>query len=250
MDTVIKLYLMVMGIITDQPTDMKVQLTFAGFRRGFIKASPFILSNGIAGVVMGVAYRGVGLGFVPAILFSVVVYSATAQAVTLGIWTSAPALIPMVFACIATNARYLLMGAHLHQLFGRLRKRVVLPILFLLADASWLMTTADAELTAPDAGYLLGTSLPMAIGWMGGTALGYGLPLAPGGPLAAAAALLPAAFIATLLPTRWRGKPTILPWTVSAAVAVGVSQALAPNWAMLVGGAIGTTVCMMRGDDV
>lgn len=240
---------MVMGIITDVATDRKGRVSFGGFRRGLVKASPFILSNGVAGVVMGVAYRGVGLGFVPSVLFSVIVYSATAQAITLGMWTSAPPLIPLAIACITTNARYLLMGAHLHQLFGKLRRRTILPILFLLADASWLMTTADAEQTDPDAGYLLGTSLPMAIGWMGGTALGYRLPLAPGGPLAVAATLLPAAFVATLLPTRWRGMQTILPWMASVAAAIVVSQALAPNWAMLIGGAVGTAVSMFRGDD-
>jgi predicted branched-subunit amino acid permease len=241
---------MVMPIISCTPLGAKTGLTRAAFRRGLINASPFIFSNGVAGVVMGVAYRGVGLGYLAAVLFSVVVYSATAQAVTLGMWASAPPVIPMALACMATNARYLVMGAHLHELFGNLRKRTTLPILFLLSDASWLMTTADAELNGADAGYLLGTSVPAAIGWVGGTALGYRLPLAPGRPLATAAALLPAAFVATLLPTRWRGKQSILPWVTSAAVAVLVSTLLAPNWAMLIGGAIGTSVSMIRGDNV
>jgi predicted branched-subunit amino acid permease len=213
-----------------------------------LAALPFLLSNGVAGVVMGVAYRGVGLGFVPAVLFSVVVYSATAQAVTLGMWAPVPPIIPMAVACIATNARYLVMGAHLYQIFGRLRKRVTLPILFLLADASWLMTTADADSNDADAGYLLGASTPMAIGWMGGTALGYALPLNPGGPLAVAAALLPAAFIVTLLPTQWRGARSCLPWLLSAAGALLVGRFVSPNWAMLVGGAIGTSFSMMRAD--
>ena len=241
---------MLMTIITQSPLTGDPRSTRAAFQRGLIKALPFVLSNGVAGVVMGVAYRGVALGFVPAMLFSIVVYSATAQAVILGMWVSPPSVVPMVLACIATNARYLVMGAHLHQLFGTLRKRTTLPLLFLLADASWLMTTADAELNGADAGYFLGTSVPMAIGWIGGTALGYGLPLAPGGPFAVAAALLPAAFVATLLPDRWRGTRSILPWVVSAAVAVFISRALAPNWAMLIGGAFGTSVSMMRGDDV
>jgi len=241
-------YLMPMTIIIEPVADRKAHCSRAGFRRGFIKALPFIFSNGVAGVVMGVAYRGVGLGFIPAVLFSVVVYSATAQAVTLGMWAAAPPIVPMIVACVATNARYLVMGAHLHQLFGRLRKQITLPILFLLADASWLMTTADAESNDADAGYLLGASAPMAIGWMGGTALGYGLPLKPGGPLAIAAALLPAAFIVTLLPSQWRGKRSVLPWILAATTAVLVSRFMAPNWAMLIGGAAGTGLSMLRGD--
>jgi len=227
----------------------RARFTRNGVRRGFIKAWPFILSNGVAGVVMGVAYRGVGLGTVPATLFSVVVYSATAQAVTLGMWMAVPPVVPMVVACVTTNARYLVMGAHLYQTFGKLKARITLPILFLLADASWLMTTADADENGPDAGYLLGTSIPMAIGWMGGTALGCILPFAPGGPVTVAAALLPAAFVVSLLPSQWRGKRSILPWLLSGAVALAVAHFLAPNWAMLIGGAAGTLLSMLRGDD-
>jgi predicted branched-subunit amino acid permease len=199
-------------------------------------------------MVMGVAYHGVGLSFIASVLFSVIVYSATAQAVTLGMWAALPPVLPMAVACVATNARYLVMGAHLHQLFGKLPKRVMLPILFLLADASWLMTTADAQNKDPDAGYLFGASAPMAMGWIGGTALGFGLPLKMGGPLALAVALLPAAFIVTLLPSQWRGGRSILPWIVSATTALLVGHFIAPNWAMLLGGAAGTGLSVMRGD--
>jgi predicted branched-subunit amino acid permease len=241
-------YLMPMTIIHQATASARAGYSWAGFRRGFVKALPFLISNGVAGVVMGVAYRGVGIGFVPAVLLSVVVYSATAQAVTLGMWGSVSPIVPMIIACVATNARYLVMGAHLHQLFGKLRRRITLPILFLLADASWLMTTADAQSNDADAGYLLGASTPMAIGWMGGTALGYGLPLNPGGPLALAAALLPAAFIVTLLPSQWRGRRTVLPWLLSAATAALVSHFMGPDWAMLIGGAAGTGLSAMQGD--
>ena len=162
--------------------------------------------------------------------------------------SSVPPIIPMAVALLATNARYLVMGAHLYQIFGRLKKRLTLPILFLLADASWLMTTADAENNEADVGYLLGASVPMAVGWMGGTAVGYGLPLAPGGPLSVAASLLPAAFIVTLLPTQWRGARSVLPWLLSAAGALLVGSWVSPNWAMLAGGAVGTSFSMMRAD--
>lgn len=221
----------------------------AGFRRGFVAALPFILSNGLGGVVMGVAYRGLGLDFAAAVLFSLVVYSATAQAVTLGLWAVPPPIAVMMAACVATNARYLVMGAHLRQLFADIPRRVMLPMLILLADASWLMTVAEAERGRRDAGYLIGSSLPMAIGWIGGTALGYGLPLRPHGPLAVAAAFLPLAFVVVLLPTQWRGWRSLLPWTMAAAVGAAVAGTLGPSWAMLLGGGAGTLVSALRGDD-
>jgi predicted branched-subunit amino acid permease len=221
----------------------------AAFRRGFLAALPFIVSNGIAGIAMGVAYRGLGLGFTAAVLFSLVVYSATAQAVTLGLWALPPPIGAMAIACVATNARYLVMGAHLRQLFPDLPRRVMLPILFLLADAAWLMTVAEAERGRRDAGYLLGSSLPMAIGWIGGTALGYGLPLTPHGSLAVAAAFLPLVFVAALLPTQWRGWRSLLPWSASAAIGLTVSSTLGQSWAMLIGGGVGTLVSALSGDD-
>lgn len=222
--------------------------TVAGFRRGVAAALPLVAGYGVPGVVMGVAYKGLGLGFGPSVLFSLVVYSATAQAVTLALWGLPPPIAAMVAACVATNARYLVMGAHLRQLFGTLRRRLMLPILFLLSDASWLMTTADAERNGPDAGYLLGASLPMAVGWIGGTALGYVIPLHPGGPVAAASALLPLAFVVTLLPTQWRGTSSLLPWAVSAGAALLVARFADPAWAMLAGGGLGTVLSLARGD--
>jgi predicted branched-subunit amino acid permease len=223
--------------------------TTAALRRGLLAALPFILSNGFGGIVMGLAYRGLGLDFASALLFSLLVYSATAQAVTLGLWALSPPIAVMVLACFATNARYLVMGAHLRQMFPDMPRRAMLPILALLADASWMMTVAEAERGRRDAGYLLGCGLPMAIGWIGGTALGYALPLTPHGPLLVAAAFLPLAFVVVLLPTQWRGRWSLLPWSVSAAVGLAVAVTLGPSWAMLLGGGAGTLVSALRGDD-
>jgi len=223
--------------------------TAAGFRRGVVAALPFIASNGLAGMVMGIAYRGLGLDFTSAVLFSLVIYSATAQAVTLGLWAMPLPIAAMVVAVVAVNARYLVMGAHLRQLFPDVSKRRMLPVLGTLGDASWLMTIAEADRGRRDAAYLLGAGLPMAIGWIGGTALGHVVPLQPVGALAIAAAFLPLAFVVALLPSLWRGWKTLLPWTVSALAAVGTCVTLGPHWAMLCGGAAGTLVSALRGDD-
>ncbi|WP_375777172.1 AzlC family ABC transporter permease [Bradyrhizobium sp. ma5] len=224
-------------------------MTAAGFRRGLVAALPFLLSNGAAGLVMGLTYKGLGLEAPQAILFSLLVYSATAQAITLSMWASPLPVAAMVVACIATNSRYLLMGAHLRQLFGGLAPRKILLSLFLLADASWLMTSSDADSNGPDAGYLLGSSIPMAIGWVGGTALAYAAPFAASGPLKLAAALLPTMFIATLLPSQWKNATSRWPWLVSAVVALFVSRFVDPSWSMLIGGGCGTLVSMMERTD-
>jgi len=222
--------------------------TAAGFRRGFIAALPLMIGTGVGGFAMGVAYRGLDLGLAAAVLFSLIVYSGTAQAVTLGLWAANPPIAAMMLATLITNARYLAMGAHLRQLFPDVKRRLMMPILYITGDASWMMTAVEAEEGRRDAGYLLGLNTPMAIGWIGGTALGYAIPITPEGPLAVAAAFLPLGFIAALLPMQWRGKQSLAPWTVAAGVGLAVAGTIGHGWAMLIGGAAGTLVAALRGD--
>jgi predicted branched-subunit amino acid permease len=236
---------MVMTITSASPEVCMATMTASGLKRGLVSALPFLLSNGAAGIVMGLTYKALGLGMLHAILFSLVVYSATAQAVILSMWATPLPMVAMVIATVATNSRYLLMGAQLHGLFGRLPNPKMLPTLFLLADASWLMTSADAKHNGPDAGYLLGSSLPMAVGWIGGTALAYLAPLTAGKPLVLAAALLPTMFIATLLPSQWKGTRSIGPWVISAVAALLVARFFDSSWSMLIGGGCGTLVSTM-----
>ncbi len=224
-------------------------LTAAGFRRGFVVALPLLIGTAVGGFAMGVAYRGLDLGFTAAVLFSVIVYSGTAQAVTLGLWALPPPIAAMTLACVITNARYLAMGAHLRQLFPDLPRRVMLPILYLTGDAAWMMTAVEANAGRRDAGYLMGVNTPMAIGWIGGTAAGYAIPLTLEGPLAVGAAFLPLGFIAALLPMQWRGKRSLAPWIVAAAAGVAAAGTIGHGWAMLIGGAAGTLVSALRGDD-
>jgi predicted branched-subunit amino acid permease len=240
---------MVMTISITSASPSRPVFTVDAFRRGLISGLPFLVSYGAPAIVMGVAYKGLGLGVAPAVLFSLVVYSSTAQAVTLGLWALPPPLAAFMLASVATNARYLVMGAHLHQSFGQFPKRLMLPILFALSDGSWMLTTAEAERSGPDAGYLLGSSLPGWIGWVAGTGLGYLLPFKATGPLAAATAVLPLAFVVTLLPTQWRGGRFIVPWLISAAGGLIAAEWLGESWAMLAGGSLGALYSMMRGND-
>jgi predicted branched-subunit amino acid permease len=230
-------------------TSPAAPFTRSGFRRGCIAALPLMIGTAVGGFAMGVAYRGLDLGLAAAVLFSLIVYSGTAQAVTLGLWTTNPPIAAMMLATLITNGRYLAMGAHLRHLFPDVKRRVMMPILYITGDAAWMMTAAEAAQGRRDAAYLLGLNMPMAIGWIGGTALGYMIPVTPAGPLAVAAAFLPLGFIAALLPMQWRGKCSLMPWTVAAGVSLVVVGAIGQGWAMLIGGAAGTLVAALRGDD-
>ncbi|MFI4987691.1 MAG: AzlC family ABC transporter permease [Alphaproteobacteria bacterium] len=229
-----------------QPTR---HFTAAGLRRGLIAGYPFIISNGIAGILMGLVYHNMGFSWVEGVAFSALVYSGAAQAVTAGLWASPPPVGPMMLAALVISARYLVMGAQLHQLFPTARARLMLPTLFILADASWLMTMAEAARGRRDAGFLLGASLAMALGWIGGTAIGCTALVVPPGPLAAAAAFIPIGFVVALIPTQWKGRATLLPWGATAAVAALASLFLPVSWAMLAGGGAGTALAAALGHE-
>lgn len=240
---------MIMTVSTPLTSPSRPAFTSAGFRRGLIAGLPFVVSYGAPALVMGVAYKGLGLGLVSAVMFSLLVYSSTAQAVTLGLWALPPPIAALVLASVATNARYLVLGAHLHQSFGRFGRGLMLPILFFLSDGSWMLTATDTERSGPDAGFLLGSSLPGWIGWVAGTGLGFLLPVKATGPLAAATAVLPLAFVVTLLPTQWHKGRFITPWLFSAVGGLIAAGWFSESWAMLAGGSVGIIYSLMRGDD-
>ena len=223
--------------------------TAAGFRRGVFAAIPMMIGSAVGGFAIGVAYRGIELGLASAVLLSAVVYSATAQAVTLALWSATPPIAAMMLAVLITNARYLAMGAHMRQMFPDMRRRIMAPILAITGDGAWMLTAVEAAEGRRDAGFLLGLNTPIAFGWIGGTALGYLLPVTLKGPLAIAAAFLPLGFIAALLPLQWRGKRSLLPWITAAAAGIAAASLIGHGWAMLVGGAAGTLVAAWRSDD-
>lgn len=240
---------MVMTISVQKPVSSSPGFTATAFRRGLTAGLPLMVAYGVPAIVMGVAYKGAGFDFLPAVAFSLLCYASTAQAVTLGLWTMPPAFVALALASLTTYARYLIMGAHLHNYYGRFRKLMVMPTLFLLSDASWMMTATEAEHNGPDVGYLLGSGLPGWIGWVAGTAIGYLLPLQPSPPVVAATAILPTAFVVTLLPRQWRGQQTTMPWLFSAAGGLIAGHWLGAGWAMLAGGFVGTLYGLLRGDN-
>jgi predicted branched-subunit amino acid permease len=219
-----------------------VPFTLAGTLRGAALGWPFLLSSGATGLAMGVACRQVGMDAWLATFFSASVYSGTAQSVSVQlIGAGAPALVVLV-AALAVNARYLAMGAQLAVMFPDVPRRRMLPALFLLGDGNWLIATAEAERGRRDAGLLLGAGLPMAAGWIAGTAAGHVAAVTFTGPIAAAAAFVPLGFVVAYLPAQWEGRPAAAGWAAGATAGLALTTVAAPHWAMLGGGIAGTAV--------
>lgn len=218
-------------------------LTLEAVRDGALMAWPFLISTCMTGLVMGVTYRGLGMGLGEALLLSATIFSGTAQAVTAGMLVTTPLpIVAMMLAVIGINARYLVMSAHLRRLFPDIRYRVMLPSLFLLVDGAWMITSIKADQGRRDAGFIIGPSAVMYFGWVAGTGIGHTLNLAPSGPMAAAATFLPLGFIIAMIPSQWKGSRTFLPWLITGSVALAAMLVVPATWATLIGAAAGTLV--------
>jgi predicted branched-subunit amino acid permease len=218
-------------------------MTLPGIHRGVMLGLPFMISSGITGVVMGVTYREIGLSLPLSVAVSAIVFSGTAQAATAALWTTSPVpFLAMAITVISINLRYVIMGAHLRYLFADLSPRKVIAGLFLLTDGSWAMTIRKAAQGDRDAGILLGTSLPIWVAWVTGTAAGHALGIAPTGPVAAAASFLPLGFMVALIPAQRGGRLIWVSWITTSITAGAALVALPTTWATLVGALAGIAV--------
>jgi predicted branched-subunit amino acid permease len=218
-------------------------MTLSGIHRGVMLGMPFLISSGITGVVMGVTYREVGLSLPLSVAVSAIVFSGTAQAATAALWTASPVpFLAMAITVISINLRYVIMGAHLRHLFADLSPRKAVAGLFLLTDGSWAMTVKRVAHGDRDAGILLGTSLPIWIAWVAGTAAGHTLGIAPTGPAASAASFLPLGFMVALIPAQRGGRATWASWITTSITAAAALLVLPATWATLIGALTGIAV--------
>jgi 4-azaleucine resistance transporter AzlC len=144
------------------------QSSRADLRRG-IQAG---MSAGIATVAIGVAFgllaRSV-IGAIPTIVMSIVVFAGSAQLTAVGVLAAGGSGGAAVLAGLLMNLRFLPMGVAAAAAFrgGPLRRALEAQA---LVDVSWAIASDGAGRF--DRGLLLGASIPQALGWAIGTAVG------------------------------------------------------------------------------
>ncbi len=219
-----------------------VRFTLAGARRGARASASALLSLVPFGLVCGVAAQGHGLSLPACTLMSALVFAGSAQLVALSHWLPGEAapVLGATLAALVVNLRYVVMGPVLSPWLDRLRGLRLWGTLAVLVDQSWAMAVVEIEAGGRDAGFLLGASLLMWVGWVVCTAAGFllGAAMRPpdGHPLFFAAL---AVFVA-MLPPLWRGRGDLLPWAVSAAAALGVARLLpGTSWHIVAGALAG-----------
>lgn len=221
-----------------------VSFTWAGFRRGAAASPPLIFGGAPFGIVAGLAAQAHGLTLAEATLMSLIAFAGSAQIVALGAWSQPVNVATVNLTALTVNLRFLLMGPLLAPWFDMLRGWRRWVSLFFMIDHNWALSLKEIEQGRNDAAFLIGSGLPVWVGWAALTAIGHGLAakllLPPGHPLFFAAL---AVFI-TLLAPMWRGLRTDLaPWLVAAGVAFAVSRALPGTSWYIVAGALAGAAC-------
>jgi predicted branched-subunit amino acid permease len=233
-----------------RPAETRIVFTLAGAWQGAREMAPVAFSAvGTFALAFGIAARQGPLDLGEAVAMSGAVFAGASQFAALGLWVDPLPVLSILFAVVAVNARFLLMGAALRPWMADLPAWKVYPSLFVLADPVWAKTLRAFDRGQSDAGYLLGGGLVFWVVWILATAGGYGVGGGIGDPARWGIDALMPAFFATILAGMWRGRGDALPWAAAAASALAASYVLPGMWHVVVGGIVGGLTGALRHGD-
>jgi predicted branched-subunit amino acid permease len=168
----------------------------SSIRSGVRAGLPLVLPLFALAVSFGVLARPV-MGRLPPIVMSTIVFGGAAQFAALSVLAAGSGAAAAIAAGLLMNMRFLPMGFAAARAFtGGIVRRAVQGQA--LVDASWaLASRGDGTF---DRGVLLGATIPQAVAWIAGTAVG----VFAGGPLAhpdrlGLDAIFPAFYLALLI---------------------------------------------------
>lgn len=218
--------------------------------RGLKSALPVMGGFVPFALVLGAQASQKGLSVVEVPLLTGINFGGGSEFAAVELWTSPPHILLIVAMTFLVNCRHILMGAALAPYLGHLRRRQVLPALYLMCDEAWAIGIADARrlgrLSLP---YYMGSALGLYGTWILFTALGafvgpvlgdvtvYGFDMA-----------FPAVFL-VLLNGMWQGWRLARPWLVSLIVAASVHLIVPGAWYVAAGAVAGIIAAYFLAED-
>ena len=186
------------------------------YRQGIRAGLPFLLPTLAIGTSFGVLAEPV-MGAVAAIVMSVIVYAGAAQFAAVSVLVAGGGVAAAVSAGLLINGRFLPMGVAVAPALkgGPLRRAAEGQT---VVDASWAIAnrgdgTFDREV-------LIGATIPQAVGWWSGTAIGAFAGSALGDPQALGLDAIFPAFYLALLAEELRDRAALTTALLGAAIAL------------------------------
>jgi len=211
-------------------------------RAGFIANLVVAASVGSYGSVLGLLAAKKGLTFLQLLGMNLSVFAGSAQFVMIDMWIPPLPILQITLAVMVINMRYLLIGASLNPLFAGRSLRHKALFMHLVADENWAITMARFHREKITTWFLLGGGLCVQMAWCAGTLIGHQLGTAIGNPEQFGLDFAFVAVFTALVFSFWRGKQDLLPWLVTALLAIVTERLIPGRWYILTGGIGGALV--------
>jgi len=211
----------------------RAPFTFAGIRRGLIRAQALAAGVLLYGIVFGILATEARLSALESVLTSMFVYSGSAQIAALQVLRSGAELLPLFATILLMNARYILYGAALHPWLQGTSPGASYATLFFLGDGNWALAMAERAKGEDDAGFIFGSGIAMFVPWVGGTLIGRLAGSLIGDPATYGMDFMLVAFSAALLMGLWKSKTDLWPMIAAAVAALALTPILPGGWVIV-----------------
>ncbi len=214
----------------------------AQLRSGFIANLVVAASVGAYGSVLGLLAVEKGLTWGQLLLMNLSVFAGSAQFVMVDMWLPPLPIMEITLAVLVINMRYLLIGASLNPLFTGHSIFSKATFIHLVADENWAITIARYHREKITPFFLLGGGLCVQAAWCGGTMAGHRLGAVISNPEQFGLDFAFVAVFTALVFSFWRGKQDLLPWLITALLAIVTEKFIPGKWYILSGGIGGALV--------
>jgi 4-azaleucine resistance transporter AzlC len=226
----------------------RTPFTWRGLRAGFAGAGAPAAGGFVFGIAFGMLANQVGLDLATATLMSMLVFSGTAQFVSLQAWGEPVPLKAICGAIMAANARYVLLRASVRPWFQSVSAFKTYGSLFFLSEGNWAPALRARQERRHDAAFMLGCGLVMYVAWVSATVVGHALGQVIANPRAYGLDFVLLAFFTVVAVAVWRGRRDMAPLCVAVAVALLISRWAPGHWYILGGGLAGSLVAAARAE--
>ncbi len=209
---------------------------FAQLKNGFLANLVVAASVAAYGSVLGLLAAKKGLSWIELLAMNLSVFAGSAQFVIVDMWLPPLPVVEITLAVMVINMRYLLIGASLNPLFiGRSLRHKAL-FIHLVADENWAMTMARFHKEKITTYFLLGGGICVQTAWCAGTMAGHRLGAVISNPEQFGLDFAFVAVFTALVFSFWRGRQDLLPWFVTALLAIITEKYIPGKWYILAGG--------------
>lgn len=207
------------------------------FKNGFIANIPIGISVFTYGSVLGMLCIQKDISLLELVLMNFFIFAGSAQFVIVEMWSSSLDLIGIVLAALMINLRYFLVGASLNPLFVNSSKKDKFKYMHLVADENWAITINKLKTQELTPLFLFGGGVSILFTWSLGTISGYTLGEFISDPSRYGLDFAFVAIFTALAFNMYKGKADLIPWFITALVAI-LSEYFLPGKFYIIIGAI------------